>query len=209
MAKLRLIPQDERFFRLFEQAADIGVSGVEVLQRMLGDITLAEECREQIAEIEHAGDSVIHETMGKLNRTFITPLDPEDIRAIANDLDDIIDFTQAAAERVVLYNVAAPHLGAVELCTVLLQAAREVRAVVGLLGDLGGQRKEILRLCIEINRLENAGDRVYREALGNLFRAGDLLELMRWKEIFEQIEQAIDQCEDLADVIEGIVAKNA
>jgi predicted phosphate transport protein (TIGR00153 family) len=209
VAKLRLIPRDERFFDLFEQAADIGVAGVETLQKMLANICVADECRKQIADIEHQGDSVIHETMDKLNRTFVTPLDPEDIRAIASDLDDIIDYTQAAAERVILYDVSEPHQGAIELAKVLLQAVREVRQVVGMLRDLGPRRKEIMTLCIEINRLENAGDHIYREALGNLFRAGDLMELMRWKEIFEQIEQAIDQCEDLADVIESVVVKHA
>ncbi|OPZ85526.1 MAG: putative pit accessory protein [bacterium ADurb.Bin429] len=209
MAKLRLIPRDERFFDLFEQATDIAVAGADALQCMLSDICRAEECRKQIADIEHAGDSVIHDVMDKLNRTFVTPLDPEDIRAIASRLDDIIDFTQAAAERVVLYDVTTAHTGASELVKVLQQTVLEVKKVVALLRDLGGQRKAILEHCIEINRLENAGDRIYREALGKLFRAGDLLELLRWKEIFEQIEQAIDQCEDLADVIESVVVKHA
>lgn len=209
MAKLRLLPRDERFFDFFEKATDVAVRGVEALQCMMTDIEHAEECRRKIADIEHEGDSIIHETMAKLNRTFVTPLDPEDIRAIASDLDDIIDYTQAAAERVVLYQVSELHPAALELAAVLMQTVKEVKHVVALLRDLGGNRKEIMLLCIEINRLENAGDHIYREAMGNLFRAGDLMDLIRWKEIFEQIEQAIDQCEDLADVIEGVVAKNA
>lgn len=208
MARFRLLPRDERFFELFEQAAAIGVDGAETLQHMLEDFARAEEYRQKIADLEHNGDAVIHEVMDKLNRTFITPLDPEDIRALASRLDDIIDFTQAAAERLVLYNVSEPYPASLALAKELVATAKEVQIVVGLLRNLG-QRREILEHCIEINRLENAGDKIYREALGNLFRSGDLIELIRWKEIFEQIEQAIDECEDLADVIESVIVKNA
>lgn len=208
MGRLRLIPRDERFFDLFEDATRVLVSGAETLQLMLSDFGNAETYRQQIADLEHQGDSVIHKVVDKLNRTFVTPLDPEDIRAIASRLDDVIDFTQAAAERLVLYHVESPVPAASELTEVLVQTTREVQKVVALLRDLG-KRQQIVTLCIEINRLENTGDRIYREALGNLFREGNLMELIRWKEIFEQIEQAIDQCEDLADVIESVVVKNA
>jgi len=146
--------------------------------------------------------------MDKLNRTFVTPLDPEDIRAIASRLDDIIDYTQAAAERLLLYHVKEPYPASLELADTLVQATKEVQRVVGMLRDMG-HRQEILTGCIEINRLENQGDKLYREALGNLFRKGDVMELLRWKEIFEQIEQAIDQCEDLADVVESVIVKHS
>jgi len=208
MARFRIIPRDERFFVLFEQAADHAVRGAETLQQMLADMEHAEDYRRMMSDIEHAGDSVIHDVMGKLNRTFVTPIDPEDIRAIANSLDDIIDYTHAAAERIVLYHATSAHEKAGDLAAVLVQATKEVKAVVSLLHDLS-RRKEIMELCIEINRLENAGDRVYREALGNLFRDGDMMELIRWKEIFEQIEQAVDQCEDLADTIELTLTKHS
>ncbi|HEY3378046.1 MAG TPA: DUF47 family protein, partial [Armatimonadota bacterium] len=197
-----------RFFELFEQATDIIVAGADTLQHMLEDFGNAETYRKQISDLEHAGDSVIHEVMDKLNRTFVTPLDPEDIRAIASRLDDVIDFTQAASERLVLYHVKDPLPSSLQLTKVLVVVVREVRSVVALLRDFG-QRREIMEHCIEINRLENAGDKVYREALGTLFRQGDPMELMRWKEIFDQVEQAIDQCEDLADVIESVVVKHA
>ncbi len=208
MARLRLLPQDVRFFELFEQAAALGVTGAETLLQMCTQIDQAENYRAQIAEIEHRGDAVIHEVVDKLNRTFVTPLDPEDIRAIANQLDNIIDFTQAAAERIVLYDVQQVYPASQALVSELLAATREVQCVIGLLRDFA-QAKEILRHCIEINRLENAGDKIYREALGRLFREGNLLELIRWKEICEQIEQAIDECEDLAEVIESVVVKHA
>lgn len=208
MARLRLLPRDERFFELFEQATGIIVAGAETLQQMLDDFGQAEMYRKKIHDLEHDGDSVIHEVVDKLNRTFVTPLDPEDIRALANHLDDVIDYTQAAAERLVLYHVSEPLPASRDLAKVLVTAAKELQSVVVLLRNCR-QRREILEHCIEINRLENAGDKVYREALGNLFRQGDPMELMRWKEIFEQIEQAIDQCEDLADVIESIVVKHA
>lgn len=184
------------------------MAGAEKLQQMLDDFGQAEQYRKEIADIEHAGDAVIHQVMDKLNRTFVTPLDPEDIRAIANRLDDVIDFIQAAAERLVLYNVLEAHPASKELARVLSAVVHQVQEVVILLRDFR-QRRAILERCIDINRLENSGDHIYREALGNLFRQGDVLELVRWKEIFEQIEQAIDQCEDLADVIESIVVKHA
>lgn len=208
MAWLRLLPRDERFFDLFDKATAIGVDGTTTLHRMLQDFAQAETYRAKITELEHAGDSIIHETMDKLNRTFVTPLDPEDIRLIASLLDDIIDFTQAAAERLLLYQVTTPHPAAIDLAAILVKTALAVQKAVGMLRDLS-QRPEILRVCIEINSLENAGDKIYREALGSLFRQGDLMELIRWKEIFEQIEQAIDQCEDLADAIESIIVKHA
>lgn len=208
MARLRLIPRDERFFELFEKATTVAVAGAETLEAMLANIGQAEEYRRRIADLEHEGDSIIHEVMDKLNRTFVTPIDPEDIRAIASRLDDIIDFTQASAERIVLYQVTELNPACQDLAAVLTQATKEVQLVVRLLRDFG-QRKAILELCIEINRLENSGDKVYREAMGNLFRQGDMMELIRWKEIFEQVEQAIDECEDLADVIESVVVKHA
>ncbi len=208
MARFRLLPRDEKFFDYFEQATDVIVQGAESLLRMLDDIEHAETYRKEIADLEHTGDSLIHQVMDKLNRTFVTPLDAEDIRAIASRLDDVIDYTQAAAERLVLYQVTSPLVGGAKLTSVLVQTAKEVHQVVAKLRDLS-QRREILEHCIEINRLENVGDKIYREALGDLFRQGDVLELIRWKEIFEQIEQAIDQCEDLADIIESVIVKHA
>lgn len=208
MAKIRLLPHDEKFFELFDQAASIGVQGVEALHAMLQNFDQADDYRKQIADLEHAGDKVIHSVVDKLNRTFITPLDQEDIRAVASRLDDIIDFTQASAERLVLYHVTSPCQECIDLTGILLQTAKEVQTVIGLLHDLS-QSRAILEHCIEINRLENQGDHIYRQALGKLFADGDILELIRWKEIFEQIEEAIDQCEDLADVIESIVVKHS
>jgi uncharacterized protein Yka (UPF0111/DUF47 family) len=146
--------------------------------------------------------------MDTVNRTFVTPIDAEDIRAIASRLDNIIDCIQGAAERLVLYQVQAPLPSCIELVDVLQRTVRTADKAVRLLRDLS-RRQEITTLCIEINSLENAGDKVYREALGNLFKQGDPMELMRWKEIFEQIEQALDECEDLADLIETVVVKHA
>jgi len=208
VSKLRLLPRDEQFFDLFEKAAGVVLAGAETLLQMLNDFDNADIYRKKIGDLEHEGDAVIHAVMDKLNRSFVTPFDHEDIRAIASRLDDIIDYTQAAAERLVLYQVKAPYLDSTELAGVLVQTVRQVQIVVSLLRDLG-QRRVILEHCIEINRLENSGDKLYREALGRLFADGDVLELIRWKEIFEQIEQAVDECEDLADVIESLVVKNA
>jgi len=208
VAKLRLLPRDEKFFELFEKAAGIVLAGAETLLQMLNDFDNADLYRKKIGDLEHEGDAVIHAVVDKLNRTFVTPFDQEDIRAIASRLDDIIDYIQAAAERLVLYQVKGPYLDSMELASVLVETVRQVQAVVSMLRDLG-QRRAILERCIEINRLENSGDRLYREALGRLFADGNLLELIRWKEIIEQIEQAVDECEDLADIIESVVVKHA
>ena len=208
MARFRIIPRDERFFDLFEEASGVLVTGAETLHEMLSDFDHAEKYRQRIADLEHQGDSIIHAVMDKLNRTFVTPLDAEDIRTIANRLDDVIDYTQAAAERLILYCIDTPHHAALDLTGVLVLTTQEVQKVVAMLRDLSN-RKAILQHCIEINRLENAGDKIYREALSEMFRHGDLMLLMRWKEIFEQIEQAIDQCEDLADAIESVVVKHS
>jgi len=208
VARINFLPRDERFFDLFEQASAVAVTSADLLQRMLADIEHAEQYRQEMVHLEHKGDSVIHEVMQKLNRTFVTPLDQEDIRAIASRLDDIIDYTQAAVERIVLYHVESALPGAIKQAAVLTQTVKEVQLVVGKLRDMR-QRKEIVDHCIEINRLENVGDFIYREALGSLFHDGDLLELMRWKEIFEQIEDGLDQCEDLADVIESVIVKHS
>ncbi|HEX2951199.1 MAG TPA: DUF47 family protein [Armatimonadota bacterium] len=208
MAQFRLIPRDERFFELFEQAADLAVAGAETLQKLLQDLDDVEQYRQTMADIEHAGDKVIHEAMEKLNRTFITPLDPEDIRAIANRLDDIVDSIHAAVERVVLCRIIYPNPGASDLTSILVQATREVKAVMVNIRDLS-QRDLIAQRCIEINRLENAADQRYRETLGKLFVNGDLMELLRWKEIIEHIEHAANHCEALADIIEFTVVKHS
>ena len=208
MGRLSLLPHDEHFFGYFEEAANIMVAAAETLEKMLDDFGHAEVYRKQISDLEHKGDTVIHKVMDKLNRTFVTPLDPEDIRGIASHLDDVIDYIQAASERLVLYQVVTPHQASNELAKLLVVTTKEVRTVIFMLRDLR-QRKEIVTHCIEINRLENAGDKIYREALGQLFKQGDALELIRWKEIVEQVENALDTCEDLADVIESVVVKNA
>jgi predicted phosphate transport protein (TIGR00153 family) len=201
------LPRDERFFELFEQAIRIACSSADTLLLMLTDFAQANSYRQQISDLEHAGDSVIHEVTDKLNRTFVTPFDPEDIRAISNGLDDITDYVLAASERLALYHVETPLPSCAELCKVLVQAVSELKTVVTMLRDLG-QKRNILERCIEVNRLENVGDKIYREILSNLFLEANPMELIRWKEIIDQIEQAIDQCEDLAEVIESIVVKH-
>ena len=207
MARFRLLPRDERFFDLFELAADEAIRGADTLQQLLNDMPNFESYRRKMTDIEHAADKINHEAMDKLNRTFITPIDPEDIRVTACRLDDIIDCTHAAVERIVLYRVTVPHPAALELTEVLVQATTEVKAMVAGMRDFSN-RAEILLHCIEINRLENVGDGIYREALGSLYLEDDLRELIRWKEIFDQIEQAIDQCEDLADSLELTLTKH-
>ena len=208
MARFNLLPRDDEFFTLYEEATSVLIQGADTLVAMLGDLAHAETYRKTIGDLEHAGDAIIHRVMEKVNKTFITPLDQEDIRAIASLLDNVIDYTQAAAERIVLYNATEENPDALALAKVLAQTTRNVQRLMAMLRDLSNQ-KAVLDCCIEINRLENTGDKTYREGMGRLFRAGDIMELLRWKEILEQIEQAIDECEDLADAVEGLVVKHA
>ncbi len=208
MGGFSIIPKDESFFLFFEEASIVAVKACGVLQQMLDDIDNAEQYRAEIADLEHHGDQIIHKVMDKLNRAFITPLDAEDIRALSSRQDDIIDMIQAAAERIVLYRVKEATPASKELAKILYASVVEVNDVVTLLKSFKNKHS-IVEKCIEINRLENAGDKVYREALGTLFANGDLMELIRWKEIYEQIEQAMDECEDLADIIESIVVKHS
>ena len=208
MGGFSIISKDESFFLFFEEASIVAVKACGVLQQMLDDIDNAEQYRAEIADLEHHGDQIIHKVMDKLNRAFITPLDAEDIRALSSRQDDIIDMIQAAAERIVLYRVKEATPASKELAKILYASVVEVNDVVTLLKSFKNKHS-IVEKCIEINRLENAGDKVYREALGTLFANGDLMELIRWKEIYEQIEQAMDECEDLADIIESIVVKHS
>jgi len=161
----------------------------------------------QIKDIEHDGDKITHQTMDRLNRTFVTPLDREDIHALISKLDDILDFVDAAANRMILYRIKEPKPEALRLADILFKSVEELKRAISLLRNLK-QPQEILKLCIEINSLENEGDSVLRGGVAKLFdEAQDPLLIIKWREIFENLETAIDRCEDVANILEGIVIK--
>lgn len=161
---------------------------------------------QQIKEFEHKGDLLTHEIITKLNQTFITPFDREDIHSLTTKLDDVLDLIDAVASRLVIYNADTLRPGAPELADIIVRATGQIHAAVGKLERPNG----ILEHCIEINSLENEGDVAVRAAIARLFKEErDPVELMKWKEILEVLEIATDKCEDVANILETVVLKNA
>ena len=202
----RLLPREEGFFDLFrKQAANIH-AGAKSLVQMLEHYTGVPEQVQIIKAVEHEGDEITHSILTKLNQTFITPFDREDIHELCSQLDDVIDLIDAAASRFVLYRVDAVRAGTVELTKVLLSATAEVVAAIHAIET----PENALKHCIEINRFENESDRLCRTLIAQLFdEEKDPVQIIKWKEIFEVIETAVDKCEDVANVIEGVILKSA
>jgi len=204
----RLIPREESFFDLFEKASNNLLEAGRLLVQTMEHFDGVVENAHRMERLEHEGDQIIHDIMARLNRTFITPLDREDIHRLASALDDVLDFIEATTERFVLYKVKTVTPFARELAQVIAKQVEEIHRVMPQLRHL--RHQDVLQHCIEINRLENAGDRILRDAVAALFDSqGNPLEVMKWRELYELMETATDKCEDVAVVIEGIVLKNA
>ena len=206
---LRLLPREDSYFLLFEKVADAALRGAMRLDELMRDFTQVEAAIKAIKDIEHEGDKLTHETLDKLNRTFITPLEREDIHALVTSIDDILDSLDSAANRLYLYEIARPTEEMKTLVSVLVRAAQEVKKAVGELANLADPQTTY-RHCMEIRRLENESDDVLRLALKRLFREEkDPLQVIKLKEIYEKLERAVDECEGVANVIEAIVLKHA
>jgi predicted phosphate transport protein (TIGR00153 family) len=202
----RFLPREEDFFALFAKQADNITVGAKALLEMLTHYTGVPEQVQIVKAIEHEGDEITHAILTKLNQTFITPFDREDIHELCSQLDDVIDLIDAAASRFVLYRVDVVRPGTVELVKVLLSATIEVVAAVRALET----PEKALKHCVEINRYENQRDRLCRTLIAQLFdEEKDSVQIIKWKEIFEVIETAVDKCEDVANVIEGVILKSA
>jgi hypothetical protein len=205
MFRLRLIPKEEKFFQDFVALADRIVFGAVLLEQMLASDPPQWETALQIREVEHECDSLTHDIISRLNRTFVTPIDREDIHKLATSLDDVMDAIDAAATVVRRYRISSLRYGARELASLVGQSAMQLRAAVEALE----QKKDVQEHAIEINRLENAADDVLDHALARLFEEEtNAITVMKWKEMFELLEQATDRCEDVADTLEGIVVKH-
>jgi predicted phosphate transport protein (TIGR00153 family) len=206
---MRFLPNDERFYDLFEASAKKVVEGALGLEELIRDFRDVAVRAKQIKDIEHEGDVITHDTIEMLNRTFITPLDREDIHRLITSLDDVLDYIEACAARLSLFNVGHTTDESRLLVGILIKATQEVeRAVLGLRRLRGAEA--ILKHCVEIDRLENDGDHVGRTAVAKLFDGSKQpLDVIKWNEIYDTLENAIDRCEDVANVIEGIVLKNA
>ena len=202
----RLIPREEKFYQDFLAIADELKNGARLLEEMLATDPPEWDKAEEIKEIEHKCDFLSHEVYQRLHRTFVTPLDREDIHALARSLDDVMDEIDATAGYVRLYRVPVIRYGARELARIIVDSTAAVRlAMEGL--EL---RKGVSEQLVEINRLENEADRMHLQAVSRLLdEETDAILVFKWKEILDRLEDATDRCEDVADVIEGVVLKNA
>jgi predicted phosphate transport protein (TIGR00153 family) len=205
---MKLLPQKNIFFELFDQHADNLVAICEELRGMLHAFDRLPERRDRIKELEHRGDEITHELFRQMNLTFITPLDKEDIHAMASGLDDVVDYADAAGDRVALYQIPESMPEARALSDLLVESAKVLRGAVACLRT-PSESARILTACREIHRLENESDTVYRRALGMLFNAPDAdpILLLKWKEVYDRLEMAVDKCEDVANTVEAIQLK--
>lgn len=203
-----LIPKEVKFFEMFVRSAENLLRGAKLLKEISNDFSSLTQDAAKLERLEHDSDQITHEIMEKLNTTFITPLDREDIHELTAALDDVMDFIEAATERMVLYKLKAPTPEIKEMADVILRQAEEINFVMPKLKEL--KHDQVMEHCIEINRLENEGDRIQREAVAKLFdQKTDALEVIKWRDIYEYLETATDKCEDIAVIIEGIVLKHA
>ena len=209
MFKFPFIPREEKFFDLFEGSAQNMVKAAQMLKELVNTWEDVGKSIDEITNLEHEGDTITHEIMAQLHRTFVTPFDREDIATLAHTLDDVTDFIHAAADAMFIYKIDRPSQRAKELADIIVQAVVEVeRAVRGLRhrAELG----KILTRCVEINRLENVADRVFRSAQAELFNdTADIAQVIKWREIYEHMETATDRCEDVSNVLEGVAIKYA
>jgi uncharacterized protein len=200
-----LIPKEEAFFDLFKKAAHNMIEGSRLLKDMMENFHDLPGKAKQIKDVEHIGDGITHDIAMRLNQTFITPIDREDIHDLASALDDILDSVEAVADRFVIYKITRPTESAIRLADILYKASVAVGCGVDRLGMSHAQIKEC---SVQVNSLENEADRVSRDAISGLFeKETDPIAVIKWKEIYETFEDGTDRCEDVANVLERIVLK--
>lgn len=208
MARLAQVfgPRDRIYFELFEEAGQNILRPAELLDRMLSDYPDEKHLAGDILDCEHEGDRITHDIIDRLNHTFVTPIDREDILALASALDDIVDYIEEVADYLGLYKIEAPMDQAIRLAQVLREATSQIAEAMPLLRGF----RDISRFTVEVNRLENEGDRITREAVASLFDGGiDPMVVIRWKDLFERLEAAVDATEKVANILEGVVIKNS
>lgn len=206
---IRLLPKQESFFDLFEKQVKMVDEGAKTLSDLMSHYANVEDVAFKLKTLEHDADELAHEIMRKLNTTFVTPLDREDIHALASALDDILDYIEAAVDRMLLYEIDKPTESATKLAKILAEATEVIVQAVSHLRDMR-DNEPIREACVAVNRLENRGDQTNRAALAELFQMHDRpMEALKWREIYDHIETAIDKCEDVADILESTVLKNA
>jgi predicted phosphate transport protein (TIGR00153 family) len=201
-----LIPREIAFFDMFQKAAHNVTEASRLLKAMMEQYVDPVEQARRIKELEHVGDGITHDIVLKLNQTFITPIDREDIHGLASALDDILDLVEAISDRFVVFKIVCPTAAAIKLADILHQSS--VAVGVGV-DRLGKQRADLQECCILINSLENEADRVMRDAISGLFEEEkDPIAVIKWKEIYENFEEGTDRCEDVANILERIALKH-
>ncbi len=206
----RFLPKEIDFFEMFDKAAQNLNKGASLLVEMMGNLNVndSKTMAKQIYDVEQEGDMLTHEVMRRLNKTFLTPIDREDIHALISRIDDVLDLIWAAADRAVLFKLDVSTSEVIELSKTLLSTTEIITKVMSCLKEK--KYTYIQEHCIEINRLENTADKIYREALAKLFEdVKDPILVIKWKDIYEHLEDATDTCEDVANILEGIVLKHA
>ena len=200
-----LLPKEEAFFDLFKQAAHNVIEGSRLLKELMEDYANVQQKIERIKEVEHIGDGITHDIALRLNQTFLTPLDREDIHDLASALDDILDAVEAVADRFAIYKITQPTESAIRLGDILYRASVAVGRGVD---HIALSHEEVKEYGVQVNSLENEADRVSRDAISELFeKEANPIAVIKWKEIYETFEEGTDRCEDVANVIERIVLK--
>jgi len=203
----RLVPRREDFHDMFERQSTTIVESARLLRGLIFDFADAPAKAQAIKELEHAGDVITHEIIKKINTTFVTPIDREDIYALASRLDDVLDLIEAVSDRLVLYKIKEPTSGARAMAEVIVKTAEETDRAVRSLRKMSPLYHQH---CVEVNRLENEADRLLKDYLATLFENHhDAIDVIKWKELYETMEGITDRCEDVVNVIEGIMLKNA
>ena len=204
---VRLVPRETKFFDMFAEMAGNLIEGATTLRGLLQDYKNVSEVVQKIKDIEHKGDDLTHAVVVKLNQTFITPFDREDIHALASALDDVLDYINSAADRLLMYKVNAAPQAAAKLADVIVRQSQELSSAVLLLEK---NHQKVLDHCVEVNRLENEADAIARDAIGKLFQEEkDPIQLIKIKELMEVLETATDKAEDAANVLETVILKSA
>ena len=204
---VRLVPRETKFFDMFAEMTSNLMDGANVLKGLFHNYSYGPVAVQKIKDIEHKGDDMTHAVVIKLNQTFITPFDREDIHQLASALDDVLDFINSAADRLLMYKIDYAPNAALKLADVILRQSDELSKAVNLLEK---NQQKVLEHCVEVNRLENEADTITRDAIGRLFQEEkDPIQLIKIKELLEVLETATDKAEDAANVLETVILKSA
>ncbi len=202
-----IVPQERQFFDLLEQIAATVAEGAQALQELLRDFRNVAAKQKHMKDIEHRGDELVHTVFEMLNKTFITPIDREDIIALASSLDSTLDMIDAATNQIALYEIDEPSPAMIDLGEVIVLATSELKRAVGMIRNMR-QADEVEQIAVEVNRLENVADDLMNNAVAALFQETDPIRIIKFKEIIERLEESTDFCEDVANILSDIVAKN-